>query len=450
MNAIRPDIAARPGGWTRFATAPTGQALAPSRAGVVDIASKRINGYSVIERGEALGHDLWVDSYFLSQVAAAGNATGGRGVKSRLAHPGLSGDGLARLAGRSVNFRVEGDRVLADLHLSNASAYSPDGDVSDYVLKLAAESPDQFGASIVFAADVEGMDQFEFSNGGGTVEGFKSPDPLNLANLPHARLAQLRASDLVDEPAANTAGLFGFSDGEHLAEVGQAALDYLFGAGPCPDPSLFGGIAPERVRDFVKQDLARRGETPKKESGSMAENASVPALAVGDPMPPEGESPPETPVQPVPVQDGKIFCPYCSKEVEVVMPEVEDDTIPEMEDAPEVVSKLMSAKASKMKSLCVAAGVSGAVALDAIIERDTIEQFKVRLSKVRNVAAPRVPASQSVTHQDIVDGNQELSDVDGKPNGQAKHLAAANEYRAANPGVTLAEALSKTAPKRKH
>ena len=52
-----------------------------------------ITGLSVITRGEASGHDMWIDADFLSDVTAAGNAAND-GMKARFTHPGQSSDGL--------------------------------------------------------------------------------------------------------------------------------------------------------------------------------------------------------------------------------------------------------------------------------------------------------------------------------------------------------------------
>ena len=46
----------------------------------IDRVAGVLSGYSVITRGEALGHGMWVDGTFLSQVVEAGNASA-KGLK---------------------------------------------------------------------------------------------------------------------------------------------------------------------------------------------------------------------------------------------------------------------------------------------------------------------------------------------------------------------------------
>jgi len=176
-----------------------------------------IPGFAVITRGEALGHGLWIDQDFLKETAAAINATGDAGTKCRFTHPDMSGDGLGSLLGRVDNARVEGDRVLADLHLLASAHQTPDGDLAGYTLDLAEEAPDAFGASISFSRDGDAEVAFNekhsrtetWNEPDGTRRSrkmFQSPDKLNTTNLRHARLKALHATDIVDEPAANPHG----------------------------------------------------------------------------------------------------------------------------------------------------------------------------------------------------------------------------------------------------
>lgn len=266
-----------------------------------------IPGFSVISKGEALGHDLWIDEVFLSQVADAIN-TLKTGSKSRFTHPGLSGDGLGKATGRVYNARVEGDRVFADLHLSNTAHKSPDGDLAGYLLDFAEEDPEAFGASISFRHDMEAEEEFVDENRDG--EGrFVSPDPGNVHNFEHARLRKLRAVDFVDSPAANPSGLFHTGIFEVL-EGGEAVLDFLFGVTDQP-PAAAMGIDPSRLKGFAARWAADRGFSVHKES-QMASNApaapadtsktEVPAaeLSAGTATPPpaaapQSSAPPATP-----------------------------------------------------------------------------------------------------------------------------------------------------------
>lgn len=227
-----------------------------------------ITGFSAISRGEALGHGIWIDETFLGQVAAAGNEM--RGIKARFTHPALSSDGLGSTLGRVRNFRMEGDQVFADLHLLKAAHETPDGDLADYVMNLADESPDLFGASIVFSSDRLTENNFaaEHTDKGGR---FISPDRKNKANLRHARLQQLYAADMVDDPAANPDGLFSaLSSRGSLAKEAEAGLLYALGLTETEPAELLLGVHPQRAREFVTGFLARHEISFLKENKTDA------------------------------------------------------------------------------------------------------------------------------------------------------------------------------------
>lgn len=212
---------------------------------------------AVISRGEALGHDLWIDTAMLSQVSDAINRAP-NGVKSRFTHPGLSSDGLGKMVGTIHSARVHEDVVRGDLHLSPAAANSPDGNLRRYVLDLARQHPEAFGMSIAFTRDEQAMKSFQSKhtqrNGG-----FQSPDGANKQNYPHARLAKLTAVDAVDEPAANPSGLFGRGDGADIIYQTEQVLDYVLGIkSDAPECSAF-DIHPTRMKGFFKRYLGERG-----------------------------------------------------------------------------------------------------------------------------------------------------------------------------------------------
>lgn len=151
------------------------------QSGEVDRDAGIIRGVSVITRGEAKGHGMFVDDKMLHQVADAINGKP-NGLKTRMEH----GVGAARLMGKMRNARVEGDRVKACWHLNNSSPYR------EQVLELAEEAPEDAGMSIEFKPDREEI--------GGKV---------------YARCQELRAVVLCENPAAND-GLF---EEKNFAEV---------------------------------------------------------------------------------------------------------------------------------------------------------------------------------------------------------------------------------------
>jgi hypothetical protein len=135
-----------------------------------------IEGVSVISVGEAKGHGLFVDRITLQEVKACAESYAG-GVKVNLDH----GAGIKDIVGFCDNFRIIGDKLVADLNLlKNAER-------KDYVLEIAEKLPDTFGISIAFSGPVREIDGKRF-----------------------ASCEELYSADLVQTPAANPTGLFSF------------------------------------------------------------------------------------------------------------------------------------------------------------------------------------------------------------------------------------------------
>jgi hypothetical protein len=137
-----------------------------------------IHGVSVISKGEALGHELVIDSKTLTQVAELASQFSD-GLKVRLNHPEGKGGTVQSIVGALKNFRVDGSQVRADLHLLKSD------ENYDKIFELAETQPENFGLSIVFSGKSE------------------TEDDLKLA-----RCTEIYACDLVDTPAANPTGLF--------------------------------------------------------------------------------------------------------------------------------------------------------------------------------------------------------------------------------------------------
>lgn len=180
----------------------------------VDREERVIYGVSAAQAVEALGHGIELDAKSLEQIAELGNKSkNGVGIKSRYTHPGLSSDGMGKQLGRMKNFRVEGDKVVGDLHLLKAASHAPDGDLAGHVMDLAEEDSAAFGMSIV----AQGTTVWTLDDG--TEKSAKaywddhdeedSSRPKNaLTKFPVLRLTALDAVDVVDEPAANRDGMF--------------------------------------------------------------------------------------------------------------------------------------------------------------------------------------------------------------------------------------------------
>lgn len=291
---------AKPPKYTRFSGAKGIKSENPVSRKGGDYGAGMIRAFAVITRGEALGHDAWIDRTFLHQVAEQINASE-NGRKSRFTHPGLSSDGLAKFLGRTKNAFVDGDTVRADQHFAKSSHRTPDGDLAGYLMDRASEDPESFGASIVFEHDPEAEDAFHMANGGDEL--FVSPDPLNTRNLPHVRLRGMRAVDLVDEPAANPSGLFHRE--QEIATEAEALVAYALGVTKQkPAGSEQFGMSPDRAATFVNSFLKRHGleVVPSQQEALMppeeVEDEVVPTLAEPTPTEPQpAETPAEAPVE---------------------------------------------------------------------------------------------------------------------------------------------------------
>jgi hypothetical protein len=238
-----------------------------------------LNRVSLCTRGEALGHGFWVDGVMLQQIADLANAM--QRLKCRFTHPDWCADGTGKYLGRSTGpFVVEGDQVFAKaLNFANSAHSAPDGDLAGYTMDLSDEDPAAFGLSIVFRHDWNAEDEFydaniqdvELSDDSGKVtetrRQFVSPDPLNVDNLPHARILELYAADVVDDPAANPNGMFHRSN--PAANEGREVLNFILGRSTeAPKLSAL-GIVPERMKAFVSQFMATEGLSLQSKEAAM-------------------------------------------------------------------------------------------------------------------------------------------------------------------------------------
>jgi hypothetical protein len=145
-------------------------------AGVIDAQTGIIRGVSLITTGPALGHGVMIDDKTLQQVKSAAEQYSG-GLKVKLDHSGGAGD----IVGYIDTLRIEGEKLLGDLHLLESSVHRA------YILEIAERIPDTFGLSIAFSGPSE-----------------KSADKLTTLQ----RCSEIYSVDLVSEPAANPNGFF--------------------------------------------------------------------------------------------------------------------------------------------------------------------------------------------------------------------------------------------------
>jgi hypothetical protein len=205
---------------------------APSRgiSGNVDRENGIIYGLSVVTAGEARGHCVHLDTEFVENTVKLGNKAG-KGIKSRFGHPNMSSSAVGTLLGSVKNFRVsdDGNKALADLHLSETAKSTPNGDLFHYVLDLAENDPDKFGTSIVF----ERGKVYRRKQDGKKVYRYVERDgrpvfneAYNDAPAPdYIEIARLRADDIVDEPAANPSGIFSAFSEQQPAAIVTRFLD---------------------------------------------------------------------------------------------------------------------------------------------------------------------------------------------------------------------------------
>ena len=125
-----------------------------------DYGAGLIRKASLIARGEALGHGMWIDDEMLNQVAEHANSLK-TGLKVRFTHPGLSSDGLGTLTARAKAVEVIDGATIGDLHIVQSAHKTPDGDLAEYVMDLAESDPDMFGMSIVYSPDFKAEREHE-------------------------------------------------------------------------------------------------------------------------------------------------------------------------------------------------------------------------------------------------------------------------------------------------
>ena len=212
-------------------------------------------GISVITAGPALGHDMMIDAETLNQVQLLGEAS--EPVKVLANH---SND-IEKIVGMLYGFRIDGNRVRADLEL-----LSNHPDV-EYFSELLQKLPDQIGFSISFSGIPE-----EDDNG-----------------MRLARVSDLLSVDLVTEAAANASLYSAPVDKtvrlmtDNKVETVQPAAEAA--PAPAPEaPAFDAKAAIENLSTRLDEALAKLAELASKFSAPVAEPAPEPTPAV-EPVP---------------------------------------------------------------------------------------------------------------------------------------------------------------------
>jgi len=212
--------------------------LSAKPSGRIDRDNGIIEGVKICTEGPAAGHGVHLDGEFINTVVQQGNSRK-QGVRARFGHPNMCSTALGTFLGRHKNFRTETTRrddgsqaltAVADLFLSNEAKATPNGDLYSYVIGMAENESDAMGASIVFT---RGATYRRTSMGrkvypeqsqeeGGEVKwvdatgrGIDVPNEY-VIDRDYVECQELRACDVVDEPAANE-GLFSRFSQETIA-----------------------------------------------------------------------------------------------------------------------------------------------------------------------------------------------------------------------------------------
>jgi hypothetical protein len=226
----------------------------------VDLEKRCIIGFAVATIGPALGKGESIDEETLKQIVALGNQGP---VRCRFNHPGgdsISSD-LADLIGQATNFRIDGDKVIADFQAVSVEA-NPKG---MSLLHFAKDTPAIFGASMVFEGEAE---------------------------KGKTRVQTLFAVDFVDIPAANASGLFSGDsimkcvaeqdeDGKYHVTVNGVKCEVEFPPKKGEEEVKKDAAEPEK-KEEVKKDAAEEGdpkatdkELEKKKDAAKASGAKV-------------------------------------------------------------------------------------------------------------------------------------------------------------------------------
>jgi len=199
-----------------------------------------LGGVSILEVGEAKGHDLFVDKTSL-ETALKLMQEAKNGTKAKMNH----GSGLEAVVGFLRNPRIDGDKLVADLRLLRNSPHY------GLIKEMASEAPDQFGVSLAFVNESE------------TIDGKDYIRPQSIAS-----------ADLVSSPAA-TNGLF-----EEMVKF-MEKLGYVSG----------GKTIPAVVKQAVEEaPLDKKDKTNMENNYSKdIEDIKVRLAAIEDSMKPKEE-----------------------------------------------------------------------------------------------------------------------------------------------------------------
>lgn len=180
--------------------------IIPFSGGRVDHQKRKIYGANAMAVGEAQGHRLWADTKTLSQMADLANARQ-YPIMMRFGHPGMSENAFGKKLATATNFRVEGNKLVHDIHFSEWASLSPSfaQDPVAYIMKRAESDPRSFGESVV--VDTEKFWLLDDGSELAVHETDESPEN-KVYDYPVMRPTQFHFVDFVGDGALTPDGIF--------------------------------------------------------------------------------------------------------------------------------------------------------------------------------------------------------------------------------------------------
>jgi hypothetical protein len=242
----------------------------------VDRKANVIFGAALMQTGDLNDGDArpWtVDAKTLAQAEQFAKRSK-NGIKARFTHPNMSSDGMGSYLGRWKNVRVDGDTLRGDLHIADAAFSSPQGDLGTYVMDLAESDPEAFGVSLATRLDQDDLQSFERKQRDAEEGGAKWP----------MRFSDVRAGDIVDEPAATRGGLFDLTtpDLRNLPAQATALLSTYFG--DAPEPVVRGRINSFLDKYFATREGFDMEDTSETAAADLQQTESVETEVVTEPV----------------------------------------------------------------------------------------------------------------------------------------------------------------------
>ncbi len=173
---------------------------------VIDYEKGTIKNVVLCEVGQAKGHDVSLEQYFIDDLVKDANANQKDGLKCRFGHPSLSDSTMGTQLGYLTNIRVDGTQAKGDLQLLEASKNGKNGqNLWQWTLEMAKERPDFIMSSIVFMQ--KNLYQYDEDNNKRIWYGYnKKGDWISNEKLEgktvFVSLQKLLYSDLVEQGAA--------------------------------------------------------------------------------------------------------------------------------------------------------------------------------------------------------------------------------------------------------